>query len=180
MAPAACRFVVARALLASCSGGGSSTGTTASAASTTDAAAGETLPLVDEIYAAVKALETKLGAPQQFFEINATSNLVNLIVALNDGKVVQPWVYLDGELSSTEGSASHRSHLRQFGARLRLPTRCSASCKPNSRSRGPICSSSRAVRGGTVRYSVAVSSTQGGQFVVVVGPDGTVQSVDPG
>jgi len=27
---------------------------------------------------------------------------------------------------------------------------------------------------------VAVSSSQGGQFVVVVGPDGTVQSVDPG
>ena len=50
------------------------------------------------------ALETQLGAKQQFFEINATSSLVNLIVALNDGKVAQPWVYLDGELSSTEGA----------------------------------------------------------------------------
>ena len=40
-----------------------------------------TLPLVDEIDDAVTALETKLGAPQQFFEINATSSLVNLIVA---------------------------------------------------------------------------------------------------
>ena len=34
--------------------------------------------------------------------------------------------------------------------------------------------------GGIVRYSVAVTSRQGGQLVVVVGPDGTVQSVDPG
>ncbi len=32
--------------------------------------------------------------------------------------------------------------------------------------------------GGVVRYSVAVTSQQGGQLVVVVGPDGTVKSVD--
>ena len=102
MAAAARRFVVALVVLASCSGGGSSTGTTASAASTTNDAARETVPLVDEIYVAVKALETKLGAPQQFFEINATSSLVNLIVALNDGAVAQPWVY------ATEQTASAR------------------------------------------------------------------------
>ncbi len=32
--------------------------------------------------------------------------------------------------------------------------------------------------GGAVRYSVAVTSQQGGQLVVVVGPDGTVKSVE--
>ncbi|HVE19249.1 MAG TPA: hypothetical protein VNB52_09190, partial [Ilumatobacteraceae bacterium] len=68
MAAVARRLVVALVVLASCSGSGSSTGTSASAASTTNDAAGKTLPLVDEIYIAVKALETKLGAPQQFFE----------------------------------------------------------------------------------------------------------------
>ena len=31
---------------------------------------------------------------------------------------------------------------------------------------------------GTVRYSVALTSPQGGQLVAVVGPDGTVQSVE--
>jgi hypothetical protein len=31
--------------------------------------------------------------------------------------------------------------------------------------------------GGTVRYSVAVTSKQGGQLVVVVGPDGAIESV---
>ena len=70
---------------------------------TSDRGRGATLPRVDLIDDAVSALEAKLGAPQQYFEINATSQLVNLFVALNDGKVVQPWVYLDGELSSTEG-----------------------------------------------------------------------------
>ena len=29
---------------------------------------------------------------------------MNLIVALNDGKVAQPWVYLEGDLSSAEGA----------------------------------------------------------------------------
>ena len=64
-------------------------------------ASADALPRVDLISKAITALEAKLGAPQQYFEINATSHLVNLFVALNDGKVVQPWVYLDGELSST-------------------------------------------------------------------------------
>ena len=179
MAAAARRLVVALVVLASCSGGGSSTGTTASAASTSNDAARETLPLVDEIYVAVKALETKLGAPQQFFEINATSSLVNLIVALNDGAVAQPWVDLDGELSSTEGSgatgATFASSALDF-APDKVLSKLQAAL-PQSR---PDLFFIEGGPGGIVRYSVAVSSSQGGQFVVVVGPDGTVQSVDPG
>ncbi|MDQ2943262.1 MAG: hypothetical protein M3R21_06275, partial [Candidatus Dormibacteraeota bacterium] len=34
-------------------------------------------------------------------------------------------------------------------------------------------------KGGKVQYSVAVTSKQGGQLLVVVGPDGSVQSVTP-
>ena len=42
-------------------------------------------PIVDQIAAAVDALETELGGPQRYFEINATAQLINLFVALNDG-----------------------------------------------------------------------------------------------
>ena len=87
MAKAARFLLVALVVLASCSGGGSSASTTVPAASASAVPAAGTVPLVGEIYAAVKALQAKLGAPQQFFEINATSSLVNLIVALNDGAV---------------------------------------------------------------------------------------------
>ncbi|MBK5333887.1 MAG: hypothetical protein JJD93_18060, partial [Ilumatobacteraceae bacterium] len=138
-----------------------------------------TLPLVDEIYDAVKALETKLGAPQQFFEINATSSLVNLIVALNDGAVAQPWVYLDGALSSTEGAdatgATFASSALDFD-----PAKVLSKLQAELPQSQPDLFFVEGGPGGIVRYSVAVSSSQGGQFVVVVGPDGTVQSVDPG
>ena len=38
-------------------------------------------PALDQIAPAVAALEAKLGGPQQYFEINATPQLVNLFVA---------------------------------------------------------------------------------------------------
>lgn len=148
------------------------------AVSTTAVSAQATLPLVDEIYAAVKALETKLGAPQQFFEINATSRLVNLIVALNDGAIAQPWVYLDGELSSAEGAgatgATFASSALDFA-----PDKVLGKIQAALPKSSPDLFFIEGGPGGIVRYSVDVSSSQGGQFVVVVGPDGTVQSVDP-
>ena len=178
MPAAARRLVVALVALASCSGGGSSAITTVPATSTTPVSAQGTLPLVGEIYVAVKTLETKLGAPQQFFEINATSRLVNLIVALNDGAVAQPWVYLDGELSSTEGAgatgATFASSALDF-APDKVLSKLQAALPKSS----PDLFFIEGGPGGIVRYSVAVSSSLGGQFVVVVGPDGTVQSVDP-
>src|SRR3954454_16272799 len=91
-------------MLSACSGESTPSTTTIASSTTVDATGTRALPLVGEIDDAVAALEAKLGAPQQFFEINATTQLVNLIVALNDGKVAQPWVYLKGELSSAEGA----------------------------------------------------------------------------
>jgi hypothetical protein len=132
---------------------------------------------VDLIAEAVSALETKLGGPQQYFEINATSQLVNLFVALNDGKLVQPWVYLDGELSSTEGRDASGFSFAAAALKFdpdKVLSRLQAEL-PKSR---PDVFVVEAGKDGTVRYSVAVTSQQGGQLVVVVGPDGTVQSVD--
>jgi hypothetical protein len=135
------------------------------------------LPRVDLVTEAIAALEAKLGAPQQYFEINATSRLVNLFVALNDGKVVQPWVYLDGELSSTDGRsadgfvfAASAVDFQADKVLSRLETELPQSL--------PDAFIIEGGEGGTVRYSVTVTSPQGGQLVVVVGPDGTVKSVD--
>ena len=97
----ATRAILAVAILLTAGGCSGSSNAAATSTSTT-VEASTTLPRVDLIAKAISALEDKLGAPQQYFEINATSQLVNLFVALNDDKLVQPWVYLDGELSSTE------------------------------------------------------------------------------
>ena len=164
--------------VAACSSEGSSSGTQV-VDSTTPADSSTAAPRVDLISPAITALEARLGGPQQYFEINATSQLVNLIVALNDGAVAQPWVYLDGELSSTEGveasgftfsAAALDFHPGSVLARLQSEL-------PQSSADLFFVEGGES---GIVRYSVAVTSRQGGQLVVVVGPDGTVRSVDPG
>ena len=169
--------ITAVAALTSCSGGGSSSGTEApTSTSTTLAPAGSPL-LVDQIDDAVTALEAKLGAKQQFFEINATASLVNLIVALNDGKVAQPWVYLDGELSSTEGAPASGFTFDSSALDFdpdKVLRRIEAELPRSTTDLFFI----EGGEGGTVRYSVAVTSSQGGQLIVVVGPDGAVKSVD--
>ncbi len=81
-------------------------------------------PRVDLIDDAVAALEAELGGPQRYFEINATPQLVNLFVELNDGALVQPWVYLDGELSSTDAAARYRAQLCRRLRWTSTPTRC--------------------------------------------------------
>lgn len=177
MASATCRIIVAALALSACSGSGSSAATQASPSTTVVAASSTSLPRVDLIGAAVSALEARLGGPQQYFEINTTSKLVNLFVALNDGKVVQPWVYLDGELSSTEGRPA--SGFSFAGTALdfdpgKVLSRVQAELPQDS----PDVFIVEGGKGGTVQYSVAVTSRQGGQLVVVVGPDGTVKSVD--
>jgi hypothetical protein len=179
VASATCRFVLAAAIaLGSCSSdGGSSAATPAPSTTASDASAG-TLPLVGLVDDAVNALEAKLGGPQQFFEINATAQLINLIVALNDGKVAQPWVYLDGELSSTEGAAATGFSFARSALDFD-PDKVLSKLQAELPESSPDLFFIEGGEGGTVRYSVAVTSKQGGQLVVVVGPDGTVQSVTP-
>jgi hypothetical protein len=76
------------ALVTACSGGSSG-----SAATTTTAAA--PVLRLDLVPAAVAAVETALGGPQQYTEINAFAQGVNLFVATADGKEL-PYVYRDG------------------------------------------------------------------------------------
>ena len=133
--------------------------------------------LVDHIHDAVAAIERQFGAKQQFFEINATASLVNMIVALNDGKVAQPWVYVDGELSSTEGAPA-TGFTFESSALTFDPDKVLSQIQAELPQSSTDLFFIEAGAGGAVRYSVAVTSNQGGQLIVVVGPDGAVQSVD--
>jgi hypothetical protein len=181
MAPRSCgavgRLVIVVLLLTSCSGEGPSAETAASASTTVAAPLGST-PRVDLINEAVDALETTLGGPQRFFEINATASLVNMIVSLNDGQLAQPWVYFDGGLSSSEPAEatgfSFAASALDFD-----PDKVLGKLQAELPQSSPDLFFIEGGEGGVVRYSVAVTSQQGGQLIVVVGPDGTVQSVDP-
>lgn len=136
------------------------------------------VPLVGEISAAIAAIEAQLGGPQQFFEINATPKLVNLFVALNNGAVVQPWVFLDGELSSVEGQPAGGGTF--VAADLTFDPAAVLAGVIGEVPDAAI--DSFVINGdgeGNVQYEVLVTSAKGGALSVIVGPDGAVLSVDP-
>jgi hypothetical protein len=138
---------------------------------------GATLPLVAQIPDAIAALEARLGGPQDYFEINATDRLGNLFVALNGGTVAQAWVYLDGELSSSEGRAAQGSTFRAEALTFSPATLLTEVAAQLPESAIDVV---EIVGGpdGSVRYTVVVTSPAGGQLLVVVGPDGAVLSVE--
>ena len=159
-------------------GGGAGATTTTVAEMSAPIPPGGGLPIVEQIGPAIAALEAELGGPQQYFEINATSQLVNLFVALNDGAVVQAWVYLDGELSSSEGQPASGGTFAaadlDFDPALVLS-------KISSELPGSTLGSFY-VNGdgeGNVKYGLLVTSDKGGGLDVAVGADGSVLSVDP-
>ena len=173
---AAVAVVIACAVTA-CSSDGASPETSVSTTSTRPAASGE-LPVLDSITVAMQALETKLGGPQQYFEVNATPQLVNLFVALNNGTIAQPWVYLDGALSSTEGQQANGGTFTAadvaFDPKVILSTLTAQ--LPG------ISVESFYIHGdgkGDVLYGVLATSEKGGGLDIVLGADGTVKSVDP-
>lgn len=136
------------------------------------------LPLVGEIPAAVAALEEQLGGPQQYFEINATARVVNLFVALNGGELVQPWLYVDGQLTSQEAQAAQGGTFTGDDLDY-VPTEVLAKVRAEV---PDAILESFYVNGdgnGNVQYGVLTSAQCGGGLDVVVGPDGAVKSVDP-
>jgi len=145
--------------------------------SSTVAAVGA-LPLVGLIDEAVAAVESELGAELDYFEINATPRLVNLFVALNEGAVVQPWVYLDGALTSAEGRPADGGTFRAGD----LEVDPDAVFDTLRREIPGATIETFYVNGdgsGNVQYGALVTSASGGGLDVLLGPDGAVLSVDP-
>ena len=135
-------------------------------------------PLLDQIGPAIAALQAQLGGPQAYFEINATARLVNMFVALNNGAVAQPWLYLDGKLTSTAGQAASGgtfvASAMDFDPDVILSTLLTE--LPG------VSIDSFYIHGdgqGNVLYGVLATSVKGGGLDVVLGADGSVKSVDP-
>ena len=139
---------------------------------------GVELPIIEQIDEAVAALDTELRGAQSFFEINATARLVNMFVALNNGAVAQPWVYLGGTLTSSEGQPASGGSFEiaavDFDPEIILSKVLSD--LPD------ITIESFYIHGdgqGNVLYGVLATTSKGGGLDVILGPDGAVKSVDP-
>ncbi|MEI7548065.1 MAG: hypothetical protein WCK21_08410, partial [Actinomycetota bacterium] len=108
----------------------------------------------------------------------ATAKLINLFVSLNNGAVAQPWVYLNGVLSSQEGKAASGGTF--VAADLRFDPALVLS-KIKDKLPGATIESFY-INGdgkGNVQYGALVTSAQGGGLDVWLGPAGEIKSVDP-
>ncbi|MCX6523062.1 MAG: hypothetical protein NTZ21_20590 [Actinobacteria bacterium] len=166
-------------LLSACSDDGDSAPeTTFSLGPTECAVVDDPVLMVDEIDAAVAAVEAELGGEQVYFEINATPLLVNLFVADPVAKTVTPYVYVGGELSAEEalpvesGSAFPASALAFDPQRV---LSCITDQLPDS---GLDVFFVEANADGAVRYTVLTTNAQGGQLTIEVTGAGLVLAVD--
>jgi hypothetical protein len=136
-------------------------------------------PALDQIAPAIAAVEEKLGGPQQYFEINATPQAVNLFVADAAKTTVTPYVYLDGALAESgqpagaEGNTFAASALT-FDRRAILDN-----VVGELKDSDVVLFTIAGGPGGAVEYTAGVQSKQGGTLEVTLGADGTVKSVVP-
>jgi hypothetical protein len=161
-------LLLALGVLAGCGGGDDD-----------DDSAGD-LPLVAEIAPAIAAVEADLGGPQEYFEINATPQLVNLFVATDDKSTATPYVYLGGELQppapprDVASGETFTAAALDFDPDTIFNPLAEELDEPDVTQfvivGGP---------GGVVQYSAFVASSAGGILDVLLGPDGTVLGVQP-
>ena len=153
----------------------SSNPSTTSVAATTAADPGA-LPVVEQIRPAIAALEEQLGGPQRYFEINATTKLVNIFLALNNGAVSQAWVYFDGELSSQEGQPAS-GHTFPAAALTFDAANLLKQVRADLASTRLEFVEILGGQGDAVQYTVGARSAEGGGLVITVAPDGKVLTV---
>lgn len=139
---------------------------------------GDPVLRIDDIPAAVAAVEAEIGGPQRYFEINATPVLVNLFVAGADGATVTPYAYAAGELTSKAGFDAQGNTFEASALDIdpQLVSSCIAGQLPTSSQDLFVVEGGA---GGVVRYTILTTSPNGGQLLVEVRGDGTVLSVDP-
>jgi hypothetical protein len=170
--------VVLMVAVTACSGGDdASPETTESPFGPTACPAAEPPLRVDQIDEAIAAVEAELGGPQEYFEINATSLLVNLFVADVETRTVTPYVYVGGELSSQEpldGAQGFTFFAEAVAIDGQRVLSCIARDLPESTLEVFFVEGAD----GGVRFSALTSNELGGQLTVEVNGQGLVLAVE--
>jgi hypothetical protein len=140
---------------------------------------GPARPALDQIAPAVAAVEEKLGGPQQYFEINATPQAVNLFVADAARTTVTPYVYIGGALAESGRPAGAEGNTFAASALTFDPHTILDGVVGELKDSDVVLFTIAGGPGGAVEYTAGVQSQQGGTLEITLGADGTVKSVTP-
>jgi hypothetical protein len=135
---------------------------------------------VSGILPAIEAVEAELGPGQEFFEVTANRQVINLFVAVDDATAAVPYLYLDGELQPPAPTLTGASGFT-FGAdAVDLDENSILDAVAEELPDSTIeAFSIEGGDGGIVRYVVSTLSPAGGRLDVTVAADGAVLAVDP-
>ncbi len=137
-------------------------------------------PALDQIGPAVKAVEAKLGGPQQYFEINATPQVVNLFVADAAKTSVTAYVFVGGSLAPAGTPAGAEGNTFAASALTFDPATILDAVSDQLPDSDIVLFTIAGGPGGAVQYTAQVQSKEGGTLDVTMDAAGAVQSVDPG
>jgi hypothetical protein len=189
---APCLTVTCAVGLAACSGskGASDAGSPATTPITCDPASAAAIPSdvvvpdVAAVTAAVAAVEAAAGGPQQYFEVNADAQVVNVFVAV-PGSGESPthavrYTYVGGTLAPSPADLGEADGATFAAAALTFQPATVLRCAHQAL---PQASLARFVAvglaAGGVQYSIDAVSELGGELEVDVGPAGAVQGIGP-
>jgi hypothetical protein len=143
-----------------------------------DGTAGDTF--VSDIRPAIEAVEAELGAGQEFFEVTANEQVVNLFVAVDDATAAVPYVYLDGELQPPAPTLTGASGFTFTADAVDFDEDSILDAVSEELPASTIGALSiEGGEGGAVRYVALMRSDVGGVLEVTLAPDGAVLAVDP-
>lgn len=128
---------------------------------------------------AMAAVDAELGGPQQFFEVTSNVQFTNLFVATDDATAAVAYAYVDGELQPPAPEQDGASGDTFTAADVDFVDDRILSGVTADLPESEIDAISVYGDGFGATYVLAASSSAGGFLDIVVGPDGTVFSVDP-
>ena len=145
-----------------------------------DAGNGVEAPWVADIRPAIDAVEAELGSGQEFFEVTANVQVVNVFVAADGATAAIPYVFLDGELQPPAPTLTGASGFTFSADAVDFDEDSILTAVAEELPESSIeALSIEGGDGGIVRYVISTLSPEGGRLDVTVSPDGAVLAVDP-
>lgn len=135
-------------------------------------------PLVDRIDDAIFAVETHYQAPQDFFEISATDEVVSVIVAVDDATAAEQafWTIEDGLIEPVAIAAMDRPTFRSGDLDFD-PDNVLDRLRDELPDSEIVDFAVTGAGNGAVVYDARVQSEQGGVLLVLLGADGRILGV---